>query len=93
MKILLISLLAIACAGVATAQNAPAPSKPPRPTPGVLQQPRPSAGAHADARASDAYNAHRMQNRGAKMAGCRAAAAEKQLSGVELRQSLLDCMH
>jgi hypothetical protein len=58
-----------------------------------LQQPRPSAGAHADARASDAYNAHRMQNRGAKMAGCRAAAAEKQLSGVELRQSLLDCMH
>lgn len=89
MKNTLVSLVAMACFGFASAQSVQAPVT----TPGVLQQPRPSAAARAvDARASDAYSAHQMQSRGAKMAVCRTAAADQHLSGIELRQSLLNCM-
>jgi hypothetical protein len=87
MKNTLISLVAMTCFGIATAQSVQ-----PTTTPGVLQQPRPSAAARADVRASDAYSAHQMQSRGSKMAVCRANAIEQHLTGIELRQSLLNCM-
>lgn len=90
---LLILSLALATGLPAAAQNQAAASRTaPAASGKILNQPRPSAAAHHDAQASGAYDAHRMQSRGSKMALCRQKVAEQGLSGVEGRRALLDCM-
>lgn len=95
MKKILICLAGVASftfSGLAMAQAAAANKLNPAPVPGVLQQHRPAANAHNDTQANGAYNARHMQTHRSKMASCRVTAMQQGLSGVEYRQSLLNCM-
>jgi len=83
-----LSVALLAVAGWAHAETGRAADAQPK----ALKQPGPSAAAHQDAKASEAYSAHRMQDRGSKMAVCRKSVEDKGLAGTEARQELLNCM-